>query len=233
MSIRTTTKLILEICDYIIKNGEEPPRGTLSSDGRDMGNALKRYRSREIPLNEAQIGLLAAVDDFLARTEKNIRELEEFYRIHGHLPLGDTYIKYKGIMDSYKNGVVPVTEKQKERLEKIGVFLSNTERMIRAIENYYTTYHKIPSKDAKSPEGYNMHDAIKGYKSGKRKLTFDQKKRIEALGIPLPNAVIKEETVFHIRTVSEKVTLADQIEQLKKERKALFLKDATLKHKNK
>ena len=222
MSINTTTKLIQEVCDYIYKNGQYPPRGVLSSDGKDLGKALTRYRSGELSLSKEQVELLAQVDDFLSRTEKNIVELEKYYAEHNCLPLGDTNARLREVMKSYKSGEVPLTASQKERLERIGVLLDSTERMVQAIEAYCDKYHKAPGRGKKSPEGYDMGSAIIGYRNGKRKLTLAQKNRLEAKGIALSNATLKAEANITPRIIGEKTTLSVQIKQLKEERDKLI-----------
>jgi len=77
-----TTRLILEISNYVHKYGEFPRRGTLSIDGIDMGKAITRARTGELTLTKEQIAILERLDDFLSRTEKNIQELEKFYSEH-------------------------------------------------------------------------------------------------------------------------------------------------------
>lgn len=218
----STTKLVIEICDYIYAHGEYPPRGFQSKEGKDLGKALTRFRSGETKLTKEQISLLAEADSFLSRTEKNIQELEEYYHLHGCLPLGEEQTRLKDVMGSYKSGQVPITKAQYQRLEAIGVLLSNTERMIRAIEAYCDMYHKAPGRGKKSPEGYDMGSALIGYRNGKRKLTLDQKRRLERKGIFLPNAIIKEEPTTSVRMVDEKETLSDKIKKLKAERESLL-----------
>lgn len=218
----STTQLVIEICNYIYANGEYPPRGFLSSEKKDLGKALTRFRTGETKLTDEQISRLADADSFLSRTEKNIRELEEYYREHGCLPLGAEQVRLRDVMGSYKSGDVPITKEQHQRLEAIGVLLSNTERMIRAIEAYCDKYHKKPGRGQKSPEGYDMGSALIGYRSGKRKLTLDQKRRLEKKGIFLPNATIKEELTTSVRVVEGKETLSDKIEKLKAERERLI-----------
>lgn len=215
------TELVEEICAYIFEHGQYPPRGYLSKTGKDLGKALTRFRTGEVRLEKQQIELLAAADEFLSRTEKNIQELEQFYHEHGHLPLGEENIRFREIMGSYKSGKVPITKEQQARLENIGVLLDSTERMIRAIEAYCEKNHKAPGKGKKSPEGYDMGSALIGYRTGRRKLTLAQKRRLEAKGISLPNAVIKEEKQIAVRVIPKKETLADQIQKLKQERETL------------
>ncbi len=173
-------------------------------------------------MTKDQIELLAHADDFLSRTERNIRELEIYYQQHGCLPLGEKNHRLTDVMGSYKSGQVPLTEVQKHRLELIGVLLDSTERMIRAIEAYCDRYHRAPVRGMKSPEGYDMGSALIGYRSGKRKLTPTQKMRLEAKGILLPNATIKEERPSSVRIVEEKPTLAQQIQSLKAEKETLI-----------
>lgn len=217
----STIKLVTEVCDYIYAHGEYPPRGLLSSEGKDLGKALTRFRTGETQLKPEHINLLAQADSFLSRTEKNIRELEEYYRLHRCLPLGEEHVRLREVMDSYKSGQVPITKAQYQRLEVIGVFLSNTERMVQAIEAYCDMYHKAPGRGKKSPEGYDMGSALIGYRSGKRMLTLGQKQRLEKKGILLPNAIIKEEPTISVRTVEGKETLSDKIEKLKAEKESL------------
>ncbi|MCI9233757.1 MAG: hypothetical protein HFH08_04065 [Bacilli bacterium] len=169
----STAKLVTEVCHYIYTHGEYPPRGTLSSEGKDLGKALTRFRSGETKLTKEQIEILGEADLFLSRTEKNVREIEAYYNMHGCLPLGEENARLVEVMGNYKDGKVPITSAQYQRLEVIGVFLNNTERMIRAIEAYCEKYHKAPSRGKKSPEGYDMGSALIGYRSGKRQLTLD------------------------------------------------------------
>ncbi|MCI8544847.1 MAG: hypothetical protein HFH09_01290 [Bacilli bacterium] len=218
----STAKLVTEVCDYIYTNGDYPPRGFLSSDGKDLGKALTRFRTGETKLTNEQISRLADADSFLSRTEKNIRELEEYYHMHGCLPLGEEQVRLRDVMNSYKSGDVPITKEQYQRLEAIGVFFSNTERMIQAIEAYCNKYHKAPGRGKKSPEGYDMGSALIGYRSGKRQLTLDQKRRLESKGISLPNATIKKEPIISVRIEERKETLSDKIEKLKAERASLM-----------
>lgn len=222
----STNQLIIEICAYIYEHGEYPPRGFLSRDGKDLGKALTRFRTLETPLSQEQIKLLAEADSFLSRTEKNIQEIEAYYELHKCLPLGETNVRLVEIMGNYKEGKVPITKEQRVRLEKMGVFLSKTERMVRSILAYYNEYHKVPGKGKKSPDGYDMGVALIGYRTGKRMLTLNQKERLEQKGILLPNAVIKEEGKLSIREIDKKTTLADQIEELKKERNSLVEKES-------
>lgn len=219
----TTTKLILEISNYVHKNGQFPPRGTLSSDGKDMGKAITRYRTGELDLKKEQIAILERLGDFLSRTEKNIQELEEFYSNHGHLPLGDAYAEYKDIMWTYKSGKVPITEEQRERLDKIGALSDKTERMIRSIETFYKKYGKEPKRGDQTVEGYDMGNAIIGYRNGKRALTLSQVSRLNNIGIELPNALIKDEKNPKTRIIekSEK-TLSEKIKKLKEEKESLI-----------
>lgn len=220
--MNSTTKLIIEICDYIYTHGEYPPRGFLSSDGKDLGKALTRYRSLETPLNQEQIELLTQADLFLSRTEKNIQEIEAYYKTHQCLPLGEENARLVEIMGNYKEGKVPITKEQRDRLDKMGVFFSKTERMIQAIEAYYKENHKVPGRGKKSPDGYDMGSALIGYRNGKRRLTLEQKQRLEKIGISLPNAVMKEEAKLSTRVIDKKETLSDKIEKLRAERESLI-----------
>ena len=94
--------------------------------------------------------------------------------------------------------------------------------MIQAIEAYCNKYHKAPGRGKKSPEGYDMGSALIGYRSGKRQLTLDQKRRLESKGISLPNATIKKEPIISVRIEERKETLSDKIEKLKAERASLM-----------
>lgn len=221
-----TTQMILEIANYVFQYGHFPLKGTLSSDKRDMGKALTRYRTGEDVLTKQQVELLSLLDDFIKQTEKNIRQLEAFYQEHNCLPIGKTNKTLVEVMTTYKTGKVPITESQRNRLEKMGVFLSNTERMVLYIENYYNRYHKLPVSGIKTPEGYDMGSAIKGYRSGKRLLTQGQKERLEKIGINLSNAMIKEEPVLRTRIVREpkEQSLAQRIESLKAEKNDFKIK---------
>ncbi len=211
----STAKLVTEVCDYIYKNGDYPPKGFLSKEGKDLGKALTRFRTGETKLTNEQIECLGRADSSLSSTEKNIRELEEYYRVHGCLPVGEEQVRLRDVMNSYKSGDVPITNEQYQRLEAIGVFLSNTERMIQAIEAYCNKYHKAPGRGKKSPEGYDMGSALIGYRSGKRQLTLDQKQRLESKGILLPNATIKNAPIISVRIEERKETLSDKIESRK------------------
>ncbi len=217
-----TDKLVIEICNYIYEHGEYPPRGVISSEGKDLGRALTRFRIGETKLTNEQIEFLGKADKFLSRTEKNIQELEAYYQVHGCLPLGDEHVRLREVMGSYKSGQVPITKEQYQRLEAIGVFLSNTERMVQAIESYCDKFHKAPTRGKKSPEGYDMGNAIIGYRSGKRQLTLEQKQRLERIGISLPNASLKEDAIVSIRQIEKKETLSDKIEKLKAEKESLI-----------
>lgn len=215
-----TTKMILEIANYVFEYGEFPLKGTFSSDKRDMGKALTRYRTGEDKLTKQQVELLSLLDDFIKKTEKNIAELESYYQLHGCLPISKTNRRLVEVMSSYKMGKVPITESQRKRLDKIGIFQSSTERMVRYIEQYYLHHFELPRPGKKTKEGYDMGNAIKGYRSGKRLLTLNQKERLEKLGINLSKAVIKEEPIFRTRIIKEasEKSLAQRIKRLKEEK---------------
>lgn len=219
---KENTKMILEISNFVYQNGYYPPRGTLSSDHRDMSKALTRYRTGEVFLTEEQVQLLAALDDFLTRTEKNIQEIESFYEKNRCLPTGEKE-RLVGIIGDYKSGKIPITLAQKKRLENIGAFKSNTERMVCSIESFVHHYGKQPKRGDKTPEGYDMGDAIIGYRNGKRALTLNQRERLEIIGISLPNAKIKEEFPLKIRIAKEpgEQRLSERIKKLKQERESL------------
>ena len=227
-----TTRLILEISNYVHKYGEFPRRGTLSIDGIDMGKAITRARTGELTLTKEQIAILERLDDFLSRTEKNIQELEKFYIEHGHLPLGDVYSKYKDIMWTYKSGKVPITESQRKRLEVIGALLDKTERMVRSIEAFYKENGTLPKRGDKTVEGYDMGNAIIGYRNGKRELTISQMERLKTIGITFLNMKIKAEQVVRTRIISEnEKSLSEKIKQLKAERDNLINDSNTIKEK--
>lgn len=221
---QNTTKMVLEICDYFFEKGKFPEKGILSSDGRDMGKALIRYKMGDAALTESHVELLSLLSDFMNRTEKNIQELENYYQKNHCLPIGEKQKIWTRVMSSYKHGKVPITEQQRQRLEKIGVFKTTTERMIQSIENYYHEYGEAPIRGQKSKEGYDMGNAIIGYRNGKRLLTLGQKVRLERIGISLPRAQIKEEQTWSIRVItkkdSKKITLAERIRELKKMKKS-------------
>ncbi len=214
-----TTSMILEISDFVLTHGEFPSRGVLSSDGRDMGKALTRYRTGEVKLTENQIELLSLIDQFLSKTEKNVREIELFYKENGMLPVGDK--RLMDVIHSYQSGKVPITLDQKQRLESIGAFDTPTERMVRFIESYYEDYGEIPVRGVKSREGYDAGSAVIGYRTGKRKLTENQKNRLERIGIGFRHALIKEEVSLNIRVVHSEYTLSQKIEQLRNEKDSL------------
>lgn len=216
-----TTKLISEISRAYQQNGR-PKRNELTTDGRDMGKGLTRMKTLELHLTDDQLYCLAMLDDFSSQTEKNIQELETFYEKNGCLPLGEDYKHLKDVMYSYKSGKVPLTESQKDRLEAIGVFLTNTERMIQAIEIFYDKFGLLPKKGDKSKEGYDMGLALIGYTTGKRQLTLEQKQRLEKKGVVFENALIKEPPKLKIRLIEEKETLSEQIKRLKMEKATLL-----------
>ncbi len=220
-----TTKMILEISDFVLQHGVFPPRGTLSSDGRDMGKALTRYRTGEVHLTKTQLELLELIDHFLSRTEYNIREIELFYEQHGVLPIGD-----KRMMDtihSYRIGKVPITLDQQRRLEKIGAFLTPTERMVTFIESYYENYEEIPVRGVKTKEGYDAGNALIGYRTGRRQLTEQQKQRLEKIGVRFRNAMIKDEMDCNIRIISKEQDqlLSEKLKCLKAERELMIQND--------
>jgi len=217
-----TNLMIREIGVYVKEHGEYPPRGVKASNGKDLGKATTRYRTGEIELTNEQIEMLAMIDDFLSRTEKNIQELEQYYKEFGHIPTGEDNKRLVDIIGTYKSGKVPVTANQRERLEAIGVLISNTERMIRSIEVFYKENGRVPGRGYKTAEGYDMGNAIIGYRRGKRLLTLDQKRRLELLGIDMSQAKIKDEPNIQVREISQKETeLSFRIKQLKEEKASI------------
>lgn len=228
-----TTKMILEILKYAKKNGEYPTVGVLASNGHDMGKALTRFRTGEVKLTEKQVEMFAMVDDFLSRTEKNIQKLESFYKENGYLPVGEEQKQLVDILWTYKSGKVPINFNQKQRLEAIGAFLSNTERMIRSIEAFYRSEGTTPRRGDKTKDGYDMGNAIIGYRNGKRQLTLNQKNRLEAIGIKLPYARIKDESKVSVRIIPEKSdkTLSERIKKLKQQKESLLGEESNAKKK--
>ena len=218
------TKLLIEVSHIFCTYGEFSDE-LISSTGYDIRQFLCDCYAEKIEFTNTQIDLFYLLKRLISKTEKNIIELENYYRIYGCLPTSRENSRlYKAIND-YKHGKIALTETQKSRLENIGALSSATEKMVFSIEQFYIENNRLPLKGECNHYFYDMGQAIEDYQNGIRLLTINQKMRLEKLGVHFRNVLLKEEEELSIQLVDRETKIrSKRLTQLKKEREMLLTK---------
>ncbi len=154
----------IKLIEEFYKENERLPKKYEIYKEYKIGLFLYNIKRQNIKVDEEQLNRLFKIGfkmekvDYEKGKEEKIKLLEEFYKEYRRLPKQKE--KYKGIalgrfVDGIKNGTTSITEKQLERLQKLGFIISkkkynkNKEEKLELLEEFHKKYGRLPYQSEK------------------------------------------------------------------------------------
>ena len=154
----------IKLIEEFYKENERLPKKYEIYKEYKIGLFLYNIKRQNIKVDEEQLNRLFKIGfkmekvDYEKGKEEKIKLLEEFYKEYRRLPKQNE--KYKGIalgrfVDGIKNGTTSITEKQLERLQKLGFIISkkkynkNKEEKLELLEEFHKKYGRLPYQSEK------------------------------------------------------------------------------------
>ncbi|MCI8446275.1 MAG: DEAD/DEAH box helicase family protein [Bacilli bacterium] len=200
--------------------------------GTKIGAFLNCIKRGESNITEDQMKRLQKMgfneEISINRAERGVEKLEQFYREKGRLPYeNETYhdMKLGNFLNRVIQGKVNITEKQKKRLNLIGIKLEivkiendreiDKEGKIKLVEEFYSEKRRLPYQKEKYHE-IALGAFLRCIKRGETKITEDQMRRLIKIGFSIdPKFVRIDSSIKNIeKFYEEKGRLPEAGEQL-------------------